>query len=314
MTSLYASFKIFLRRLIFALPLHSRFTDLIFPVALTAAGTSIIYWLTTNLLVTVGCSIVLLFIVLFYQNLLYRVFYTHGLNSFLLAVRHSHPVTQKFAASLLIRFFEDTHYASMSNALFLPTGPTNLKSLIHMLENNGVALAPELYAVLLTKAGELLPSELIATWDTNAVPLAVDQYRGYFTILRRVYDYMPTEKKIRIFIFTDEADFNCKTADPMWQAVLDYHRDSFGFSRLYYCYKTQFDGFRDGSPDADKNIHDFVFFKTSCLFVKYRWVIGREGNAGKTYMISDQRVVEATERFVLELVSELQVKNQFVEL
>ena len=309
---------IFLRRFVFALPLHNRFTDLIFPVIITAIGGGIIQWHIRDLSITVGASVALLFIVLFYQNLLYKVVYTHSLNTFFLAVRHAHPVTQKFAANLLIRFLADGQYSVMSQMLFAHTGPSNLKSLIQMLEHNGVALAPELYAVLLTKAGELDPTDLVATWDTNSLPIGVAPYLGYFAILRRTYDYMPTNKKIRIFIFSDAQDFEHKTnGNTQWDELLAYHRDKFKFSQVYYCYKHQLDGFRDGSPDADKNIDDFVFFQMRFLFVKYRWVIGREANAaatGKTFMISDRRVVDATEIFVTELLEELKAENQIITL
>jgi len=311
--------SLLLRKILFVLPLHRRFIDLIFPVVFTGIGAILTLYLTNDLKLTTLLSILLLFIVLWYQNLLYRIFYTYSLDTFFLAVRQTHPVTQKFAANLLIQFLMDREFSKISRSLFCLGGPRNLQSLVQMLETNGVSLAPEMYTVLLTKAGELFPTNLVATWDTIAIPLGIDPYRDYFTILRRIYSYLPIRKKIRIFIFENLPDFQSKTVNnSVWQEVLSYHKDVFNFDRVYYAFRDQFNGIRGGTPEADRNIDDFVSFQTQILLIKHRWVIGKErkryGIKDKTFVIADPRVVIGTEKFVAELIKELDRVKQVIYL
>lgn len=305
--------KLIFLRLFYVIPMCRTFSDWIIPLLIGGIIAIITYVMSANLLLTIIISIFAILLTRHVQQVVFVNNFNHSLRAFFKYVDKNHPVIQRFADSLLTRFIEDDNYVDMSNTLFHSSGPRNLKSLIFMLESDGATLMPELYSVLLAHASEQLPSKLIATWDTTDLPLATNPYQGYFFILEKVYSYMPSKNKLRIFIFSDKKEFERQTSGSDWDDVIKCHRNKFGFSKVYYCYKDYFDEFRSRYPNANKDLYDFVIYKTNFI-LKSQWIIGQQDNNRKTHMISNKRIVKETEEFIKKLVDDLEEKKYFIEL
>jgi hypothetical protein len=278
--------------------------------------------ITSNAALTAAIAVAAFFATLWAQSYVCHTLYRRGLRSFLTAVQHTHIITQKFIATVLHMFVNHPQYPALAGSTLRgnPPGPANLQELATKLQSDGVDLSQKMYEVLLAEAGNFWPSEILATWDTRTFGLDADRYPAYVQILKKAYRDIAPEKKARIFIFEDKADYDTKTATPDWRRLLDLHYAQFGFHQVHYCYRAQFEAARNAHSNADQVIDDFVYFCTNCLVAAHKWIIGcdvanRPGQAqasGTTYVRAEETMVKATREFYLAIKREAEENDQVI--
>lgn len=265
------------------LPLFNRFTDLVFPVTLTAVLTLICDYSLRKILpshyspfITLLSSIVIFFIILYLQHRIIEGVFRRPLGEFISSLRNRHPVTKRLGVRILSSFV-----GGRFNAAFF-RGINNLSELLTRIElRNGFNLPVELYAVLLDEAANLKPTRLWATWDFSIVPIEKVftnsgeiqlNYQFYFRTLTGIYSGITQEDdKIRIFIFEDCTMKQTCMNHKGWNTLLNLHRN-WGFKTIHWILKKNFKEIQDKFLNA--YMEDFVYFELKWL--RNKWVIGMD--------------------------------------
>jgi len=321
---LMTGIRLLLTRGALVLPLHPVFSGLILPLAFTVTSALISLHITSNAGLTVAIAVAAFFTTLWAQSYVCHTLYRRGLRSFLMAIQHTHIITQKFVATVLHMFVAHPQFPALAGSTLQgnPPGPANLHELATKLQSDGVVLSKKMYEILLTEAGNFWPSEILATWDTRTFGLDPDRFPGYVNILKKAYRNIAPENKTRVFIFENHGDYENKVNTPEWRKLLDLHYVQFGFTQVHYCYRGQFEAARDAHGNADQLIDDFVYFCTSCLVAAHKWIIGCDVDASRggaepracTYVRAEETMVKATRDFYLAIKREAEDNLQVIAL
>lgn len=210
-------------------------------------------------------------IIYYIQQQFYNKVFTESLIHFISITKNNHPVTQKFATDLLSLFLE-------GNESIIDIIKENNKKLIDLttaLESReGIFMDDLKYTNILTKSVDYQPKGVFAVWNTDKFPLtnAREDYSTYFEVLSNLYRDITTDQKERIFVFIDESSYTSVSNSPIWKHICDQHKNEWHFTKIYFCYSSQFKTIKKQQLSSSSEINDFVHFKRGN---KSEWIISR---------------------------------------
>lgn len=264
-------------------------------------------------------------IIYFLQERFYSYVFTSSLSTFIKVSRQKHPVTQKFAAELLMRFLDGNDIEKLKEIFIngLQTA-NNIGELINKLEtasrtSGGIYMKDQSdYSLLLTLSLEFNPQIINAMWDTEMISItdAVEKHKyiRYFEELSMAYKKTSVEKYChRIFIFKDIIEYQAYQLNPNWETLKKWHKD-WGFNEIYYCYKEQFNDIKRNniSDTVSHLLDDFVIYSISEGF---KWIICRDKETQKVYLIhSNITTLKETNKFYDLLIKSCKQDNQTIPL
>ncbi|MEI6065720.1 MAG: hypothetical protein WCP96_00130 [Methylococcaceae bacterium] len=296
-------------QLIRDLPHSQRFVNFYFPLVATGTLAAIILHILKGyidnsreeLFLTLVFVLLGGVIIYFLQERFYSYAFTPALSTFIKVSSQKHPVTQKFAAELLMRFLDGYDIENLK-AIFTNTTSTannvnNIGELIIKLEtaskrSGGIFMNEADYSFLLTLSLEFNPQIINAMWDTEMIPIdgeIKDKYIRYFNELLMAYKKTSVKTYChRIFIFKDIAEYEACKVNPNWDTLKKLHKD-WGFTEIYYCCKKQFNDIKKNNiPDTVSHLlDDFVIYSISDGF---KWVICRDKDK-KVYLIHNNNTI-----------------------
>ncbi len=306
--------KIFFKRTFSFCYIHSTFRSFVIPVFFGLATFVIGRFIFDDLIVIVLTIFAVLLSLKFVQSLSGIVFRKH-LKPYVTLLDRLHPVTQKFGSELTgryIKYFRDKKEEKFINLdIFVRNRKICLLNLLEELEDAGIYLKEDEYELLLSSTSALDPGTFLAIWDTDQIKITESVAKTYLNCLEKQYKTQLERNKRRIFVFKDKnAYMQTINHNVDWPPLLKKHFSSFGFKKVHYCYKSDFNRVIASHQNATKKVTDFILCSLSTLVGRFRWLIGvgvNKDETKKTYLVSDREIrseIDSTFAFYKDLLKD----------